>query len=316
MTGRPVIVLGPQRLRPTLVEAVEAVAPARAGGRIAAVTAGWEEREREDRELSDHLGGRVVNLHVYGRAEDVYQRDAELFQAMRRRHDRMRRLQVLYRLRLGHALDAARGLALLLADGDDGLVAPELEAALDAVRRLDAHHLERIREIHAQFDEEWQPARREHVLRHRRELAAILEDCAGLCVAGGHVAILLNRMRLLGVDSLAPDLPLFCWSAGAMAASERVVVFHDSPPQGAGNAEVLEAGLGAFSGIVALPHARRRLRLDDGARVGLLARRFAPDRCVALDEGTRVDWDGERWTAAPGTRRLTVEGTLVEAETI
>ncbi len=45
-----------------------------------------------------------------------------------------------------------------------------------------------------------------------------------------------------------------------MVVCETVVLFHDSPPQGAGNAEVLDAGLGLARGVIALPHARRRLR--------------------------------------------------------
>jgi hypothetical protein len=97
-----------------------------------------------------------------------------------------------------------------------------------------------------------------------------------------------------------------------MVLSERIVVFHDSPPQGAGNAEVLEAGLGAFQGVLPLPHARRRLQLSDRARVSLFSRRFEPAQCVALDEECRVEWDGSAWSAPSGTRRLTPEGTLVE----
>ena len=106
--------------------------------------------------------------------------------------------------------------------------------------------------------------------------------------------------------------PIFCWSAGAMALSERVVVFHDSPPQGPGNAEVLEAGLDVFTGLVPLPHASRRLRLDDPLRVGLFARRFGPAICAALDEGTQLAWDGKAWKGGTGTRMLSPDGGLEE----
>ena len=97
-----------------------------------------------------------------------------------------------------------------------------------------------------------------------------------------------------------------------MALSERVVVFHDSPPHGAGDAEVLEAGLGLHRGVVALPHASKRLHLHDRLRVGLFARRFAPAACVALDPLTRIVWDGVRWKGIPGTRRLAAAGDLLE----
>ena len=63
------ILLGPQRLRPTLVTAMAA----RGGeGRVAAVTDGWRDREGEDAELREHLGGRLVNLELYRRAEELF----------------------------------------------------------------------------------------------------------------------------------------------------------------------------------------------------------------------------------------------------
>ena len=36
------------------------------------------------------------------------------------------------------------------------------------------------------------------------------------------------------------------------------------------------------------PHARRRLRVDDQVRLTVFARRFAPTRCLVLDDGVRV----------------------------
>ena len=66
--SRRVILLGPQRLHPTLIHAVDSLG---VRGRIAAVTAGWEEREGEDHELSAHLGGRSFNLRIWERGEDV-----------------------------------------------------------------------------------------------------------------------------------------------------------------------------------------------------------------------------------------------------
>jgi hypothetical protein len=46
------------------------------------------------------------------------------------------------------------------------------------------------------------------------------------------VAVLVNRLRLFGLGDLVADKTVFAWSAGAMAVSERVVLFHDDPPQG------------------------------------------------------------------------------------
>jgi hypothetical protein len=95
-----------------------------------------------------------------------------------------------------------------------------------------------------------------------------------------------------------------------MAVSERIVLFHDSPPQGPGDAEVLDWGMGLCAGVVPLPHASRRLRLDDPLRVALLSRRFSPAHCIPLDAGSRIDWNGEKWIPAVGTRVLGRRGAV------
>ena len=133
-----------------------------------------------------------------------------------------------------------------------------------------------------------------------------------MAIAGGHVAVLLNRMRLFDLAPLLAGKLVVAWSAGAMAVSERIVLFHDSPPQGPGNPEVFDAGLGLCTGVLPLPHADRRLRLEDPVRVDLFARRFSPSICAILDPGARWDWDGTGWTAGPGTRRLLRHGRVRE----
>ena len=307
---RQVVLLGPQRLSPTLAPVLQSL---NVSGPLAVVTAGWEEREHEDREFREHVGLELRNLAIFERAEDVFRRDPELFGGMRERHDRLRKLQALYRLRLGHALEAAREI-LARNEEDLELIEPEREASIETVRQIDAQHFARVQAFHAEFQERWSPGEREHVARHRRELARELEGVGALCIAGGHVAILLNRLRLFGLFDLCGDVPIVGWGAGAMVLGERIVLFHDSPPQGPGDAEVLEVGFGICPGVVPLPHAARRLRLDDATRVELFARRFGPAECLALDSGARVDWDGTSLLLAEGTERLTSAGTVDEVE--
>lgn len=299
------ILLGPQRLRPTLGEALAALGTK---GPVAAVTAGWQDREGEDDELREHLGSRTVNLELYRRAEELFADDARLFAGHRQRQDSLRDLQEIYRRRLRHAMAAAREL---LADPRDS---PLLDAArrdaIAAVRRLDVEHLDAVRRIHRRFRRDVRPDRRAGLRRQRAELSRLLSGCEALAIAGGHVAILLNRLRLFDVLYLAAQRPILAWSAGAMALAERVVVFHDSPPQGAGDAEVLEAGLGRLRDLLPLPHARRRLRLEDPLRVELMAKRFAPSICVALDEGDRLTHSAGGWTAESPARRLTAAGEV------
>jgi hypothetical protein len=309
-TGR-VVLLGPQRLHRTLNLAVESL---RVHGLVAAVTAGWEEREGEDQEMREHLGGRTLNLRIWERAEDVMTRDPELARALRERHDRLREQHELYKLRLDHAIEAARELLRREPTaGREEMLEAEREGALEAVRDLDEFHLRRVSLIHREFEAQMRPTERESVARHRRELAQILDSCECLCVAGGHVVVLLHRLRLFDILPFLGQRPVVAWSAGAMALSERVVLFHDSPPQGQGAAELHEEGLGAYSGVLPFPHAKKRLRLHDRRRIALLARRFAPDRCVALDPSTRIDWDGRAWHGEPGTLRLHADGILVQA---
>ena len=172
-----------------------------------------------------------------------------------------------------------------------------------------------MRRIQREFEERWQPHARDAVAAERAELGAILRNVRALAVAGGHVAVLLNRLRLFGVaELLGQGAPVAAWSAGAMALSERVVLFHDNPPQGPGHAEVLDAGLGLCAGIVPLPHARRRLDLGDRVRVALFARRFAPAAALAMEDGARIEWAGRPEGAGTGVRELRAQGDVAPLE--
>jgi hypothetical protein len=304
-----VVLLGPQRFTPTLGEAVAATGFA---GRLASVTAGWQEREGEDLELHEHLGERTVNLMLYARAEDAFERDPELFSSHRERQGRLRELQAIYRSRLVPLREAAR--QLLVREGDPDLLEPERADAMTALARLDAHHLARVEAIDAEFEARLRPLERPAVLNHRRGIERILKKTSGFAIAGGHVAVLINRLRLFGLGPTIAERPLFAWSAGAMAAASRIVLFHDSPPQGAGVPEVLESGLGVVRGLVPLPHARRRLRLDDPRRVAFMARRFAPEVALALDDGARVVIESGRIVSAVGAQRLTPDGAVEALE--
>ena len=299
------ILLGPQRLRPTLTTAMAELASA---DRVAAVTAGWQDREGEDDELREHLGRRVVNLELYHRAEELFADDPKLFAGHRERQDGLREAQRIYRRRLRHAMAAAR--ELLALDGDSALLAQARRDAIGAVRDLDARHLETVRQIHRRFRSQLRPDRRAGLRRHKAEISRLLATCDALAIAGGHVAVLLNRLRLFDILYLAAQRPILAWSAGAMALAERVVVFHDSPPQGAGDTEVLETGLGRLRGLLPFPHARRRLRLQDPLRVALLARRFAPATCIALDEGDHLICGAAGWTAVTPARRMCESGDV------
>lgn len=307
------MLLGPQRLHPIVGEALEILkVDPRDGRKIAAITAGWQEREDEDAELCAALGNRSVNLMLHARGEAVFRDDPDFFAAHRAKQDRLRSLQDLYRLRLASTLKAARRVQQATAPRD--LIESELEEALQALRLLDAHHVTKVRQIEEDFERRTKPLQRISVRRQLAEIDAVLADCSAVAIAGGHVAVLYNRMRMFDLRSrlaARPEVPIMAWSAGAMVVSERIVLFHDSPPQGRGNAEMLGPGLGLFPDVVVLPHARRRLLLSDHARISVFARRHATAACYALDDRNWIRFDGARWHSGPGTYQLCSDGQLV-----
>ena len=227
-----VVLLGAQRYNPTLGEAITELGVT---GKIATITAGWQEREDDDADLSEHLGKRTVNLTLHARGEDVFRKDKELLKAHRERQTLLRHRQDFYRVRLEHALDAQHVIDQRAAP--DEILEDEARTSIDAIRNIDALHLERCTTDRREFDARYRPLERGPIVKHRKELAAILAGCEAIAIAGGHVASLLNRLRLFGIAELAVGKTIFAWCAGAMAISERVVLFHDSPPQGPGAAE-------------------------------------------------------------------------------
>ncbi len=305
-----VTLCGPQRLKPTITD----LAPKLAQNRpIGLVTAGWREREKDDNELQTALGNNAVNLRLYTRWKTIAADDPDYFELHRQRQDKLRRLQVIYRRRLNHAMAAAR--ELLAHDADDDLYGPEQVAAIAAIAELDRHHLRRVKAIHLDFQQTVKPGTRPSIARHREQVAHALEGVRLVCIAGGHVAVLLNRLRLFALRSLLVDRHVMAWSAGAMAMTSRVVLFHDFPPWGDGDAEVLDHGLGLVDDVVALPHAHRRLDLEDNGRVALMARRMNPARCVILPDGAHAAFAAsEVLDTSHDLRLLSAAGTVDPAE--
>jgi hypothetical protein len=278
-----VTLLGPQRRVAGARTAVAEIIP---DGPVAAVNAGWRERESDTAELNEVLGGRLVNLELHRRWQQLLEADPALAQAEQRLTERLDALRTAYLIRLRHALEAIRVLQRQVRDAralDDATT-----DALAALRALDNWHLAQGRQARASHRSELALADREVVRHHRAEVARLLRGSAGLVVTGGHVGVLLHVLELFGLADLVAG-PVITWSAGAMALSERVVLFHDHPPRGQRPPEVHAEGLGLYAGVVPFPHARRRLRLDDQERMALLARRLAPARAVLLPDGARLD---------------------------
>jgi hypothetical protein len=299
-----VVLLGAQRYNPTLGEAMAELG---IEGKIATITAGWQEREDDDEDLKEYLLGRSVNLTLHARGEDVFRKDKELLAAHRQRQTVLRHRQDFYRVRLEHALDAQHVIDQRAAPDD--ILEDEARTSIDAIRNIDALHLDRCTRDRKEFDARYKPFDRPAVAEHRAQIAALIDDCDAIAIAGGHVASLLNRLRLFGIAELAHGKTIFAWCAGAMAISERVVLFHDSPPQGPGAAEVLDAGLGFVGEVVVLPQPEFRLKLGDRQRLKVMVRRFAPATCLAMPARSRVTWLRSGPTAPYGAFAIRDDGT-------
>jgi hypothetical protein len=307
--ARYVVLLGAQRFDSTLGSVVRRL---ECDGPIALITAGWRDREDEDEPLRSHLACETVNLRLYHRAEDVLARDRELAEAHRAKQSKLRHKQDFYRIRLEHELAANHVIRQRRAPPE--VLVEEQQASLAAIRQLDAYHLAQCQRVNAEYEAAARPLERPVVVEHRDELREALAPCQAIAIAGGHVAALLNRMRLFGIAELIDGQAVFAWSGGGMVVSERLILFHDSPPQGRGASEILDEGLGLARNVVPFPHPDIRLRLDDPARIGVLAGRFAPAKCVALPEGAHVVVRDGQLERASSVTLLTEDGVGVPLE--
>jgi hypothetical protein len=218
----------------------------------------------------------------------------------------VRALQGHYRARLEAATAVARRL-LAEAAGGEALEVHRREA-LAAIRLLDRQHLRHLRAAHARFAAAWRGSEHAQLGPARRAVENALSRHHAVLVAGGHVAVLLNRLRLLDVLPLLRGRPVVAWGAGAMVCAEQVVLFDDHSADGPREPELLDEGLALAPRTVVLPGARTRLALGERERIAVLARRFAPSRCVGLDGQGRLLWRGARLAEARGVFRLSTSG--------
>jgi hypothetical protein len=318
------ILLGPQRFMTTAGTALRSLG---VDGPVTTINAGWEEREDVVDELDTVLDGRAHHLRLYHRTFDVLAKD-EVFAAaalaFRDRHDA---LLSLYRLRLHHSMEGVYDVVRRTREGE-GRARGEVEGrargegsgepasfgavddAVEGVRHVDAWYAAQLKGLYADLDAAAPLDSSGVIAWHRGEISAALADSAALVLTGGHVGTLLRALRLFAIR-IPDELPVIAWSAGAMALTERVVLFHDFGPEGASEAEVYDRGLGRVRGVVALPHARRRLRLDDRDRCAVMARRFTDQHCVLLDDGTALELTTDGGLPK-GARILGIDGAVHE----
>lgn len=301
------ILLGPQRFTITVEPTVRSLG---LEGPIAVINSGWEEREGDDGELSGHLQGRAENLRLYHRLVDALSKDRDLARAALRFRDRHDELRAFYGIRLQGAVETVEAVAHRTSVESIGPVAHA--AAIEAVRDVDRWYGEQLERLYTEIATN--AADRSEVIGwHRAEVAGALDTCAAVVIAGGDVRSLMRTLRLFDVRVPA-DTPVIAWSAGAMALTEQVVLFHDFATQGVSASEVYDRGLGRVRGVIALPHARRRLRLSDTDRMSLLARRFPDQHLLLLDDGAVIRLDDDGPDLPPGSRTVGADGVVSVVE--
>jgi hypothetical protein len=207
----------------------------------------------------------------------------------------------LYRARLGSTLE---GLAAVegVREVESALQDAAVVAGLVAVRQVDADFqalIDGIRADEPELDRAWELPQ---VARWADELTDTMAACETLCIAGGHVAVLRNRMDFFGLPGrlqghLERGGHVVGWSAGAMLLTEQIVLYYDDPPEGPTDAEVLDRGLGLVPGLVLFPHSRLRLRIADRPRLARLTRRLAPRHCLGLEPGAWLAPEGTGWVS-------------------
>lgn len=288
-------------------------------GHVVFITAGWRLDEADDDTLRREHHPDAVSLPIYAAFERITQVAPDLAGHYKERQARIRKLKSLYRTRLHPGVAVVRRLVSRLQE-DPALVRPFLDASVVSLREIDEAFLRAADVVHGRFDGAHDPLTHPEVASLRAAAQELLAGARAVVIAGGHVGVLRNRLAFFGVGDLlsaanAAGVGLIAWSAGAMALTERVVLFHDDPPHGVGDPELLDRGLGLVRDLVLFPDASSRLRLNDGPRVSTLARRFGPARCVALEAGAQLHLESGRWVnrgTPEAAREFLANGSLNE----
>lgn len=284
-----IVLLGPQR-RPALRSVLRDLEPVVGSETpVAVVNAGWRDREDDDGELLELLDRRGVNLALYRRWLDATQHDPALVDWDAARQHALDELAQVADIRVQHAMAAVQALHRRRGEGGEsgvGIADLAWRSAVEDVCRLDAQHLRQVTATRRRFDEQLAALDHPRLDEHRHRVAELLAPTRLLVLTGGHVGVLLDLLRRF--DVTPGDRSVIAWSAGAMALAERVLLFHDYAPHGPAHPRMHDHGLGLVRGVVPLPHARRRLRLDDATRTVVLVERARPATCLVLDDGARV----------------------------
>lgn len=304
------MILGPERPAPVLPATITHLG---IRGPVALVSAGWRHDEPRDEPLREALGIEVRNLGLYAAFRVLEREVPDLLSAYTLKQAMLRRVKERYRAAIVPALAGCRELYTRRRDPS----CPWFQQAVRNIQAIDAIFLAEADRLHADFDRETRPREHPRVRAELDRIGAALDGTQAVLLAGGHVGVLRNRLSFFGFGDWLRGRAVIAWSAGAMALTERVVLFHDHTTYGVGLAELLDRGLGLCPGVVFLPHARTRLDLADVENVAILARRLAPAIAVGLQNGATLSGPRLVSTGAPDAAfTLGVDGALTPVQAV
>ena len=308
-------ILGPQRDHPNLVNIVDTHLK---DARIAVVSAGWRHEESELKPMARDLRRPLSLLPLYLWFDELGQKEPDLSKEHSERQRRIKAYKKLYRKKLHMHLDYLDFIEKKWRKQPE-LYEDDYQEALNDLRSIDTGALKRLERIRAQFPNLLEPWKHPSAQPFHEEIRSTLEHCDGLIIAGGHVAILRNRMFFFGFAELLRDFlkqgkQIICWSAGAMAMCEQIILYYDDPPEGMGVAEILDTGMGILPNVTFFPHAAQRLRLEVPARVRALTQRFHNQKCITLEVGAHLLYENNTYQnlgASSAASQMSLSGALV-----
>nr|MBA2321215.1 hypothetical protein [Deltaproteobacteria bacterium] len=193
-----IALLGPQRPQQNLGLVLDTIPGT---GPIVSVTAGWRHDEAEVEALHRVVGADAVHLPLYEWFDEVMAAAPPVAAAWRERQAKIMDLKSLHRLRLHPAIEAL-GLVMDRQDVDAAIARPQIQWSLDHLRELDQQFLDHASVILRQHPEVLRAWEHPAVAPFHRRIAEQLAGARAILVAGGHVAVLRNRLEFFGMKGL------------------------------------------------------------------------------------------------------------------
>ena len=271
-------------------------------GRIAVITAGWQEREAEDEDLAEHLQGRDRQpAPARARRRCLPQRSRAARRPPRAARGAASPAGLLPHSARARARGAARDPAAVPRPPTSSPT--KRSASIEAIRDLDAWHLASARAVRKDFEERCEPAPRPARRRaHRKELRGDrLRSATRSPSRGGHVASLLNRLVAVRSRQARRQTARLRvvrrarWPS-AIASSSSTTTLR----KGQARARCSTPGSASSPARSCLPAARGPPAPRRPERVQVMARRFAPASCLAFPARSRITWRRGRFTSPHG----------------